>query len=135
MAARALTALEFLSLLNAGVDGTFARALAPEFALGLRGLPQNHAFLILKTNYYQTALAGMLQWEDTLFNDVGPLFGQALGGVQFADKTIKNRDTRILLDSSEKTLLIWGFANKETVIITTDEDTFTQVIGKLVQTE
>ncbi len=135
VAARSLTTAEFLSLLNAGVDGTFARALAPEFVLGLRGLPQNRAFLIFKTNYYQTALAGMLQWEDTLFNDAGPLFGQAIGGVQFADKTIKNRDTRILLDSSGKTLLIWGFANKETIIITTDEDTFTQVIGKLVQTE
>ncbi len=132
--ARALATSEFLSLLDASAPGELVRALAPEFALGLRGLPTNRAFLIFKTNYYQTALAGMLAWEKTLLNDIGPLFETAIGGTSFTDRVIQNRDIRELLDENGKPLLLYGFANKQTLIITDDEDTFEKTMERLVRT-
>ena len=129
---RALTAQEFLSLLNASTEGGFVRALEPQFALGLRGLPTNRAFLVFKTNYYQTALAGMLKWEKTILGDIGPLFGEAIGGVNFTDRTIRNRDIRELIGTDDKPLLLYGFADKKTIIITNDEDSFEKIMDKLV---
>lgn len=145
---RALATGEFLALLETSARGDFARALAPEFALGIRGLPTNRAFLIFKTHFYQTALAGMLAWEETLLNDTGPLFGEAInetGPVEtsdaftsrvsrFTDRTINNRDVRELISSNGKPLLLYGFANKQTLIIADDEDTFEKTMEKLVAT-
>ena len=131
-AARALTAQEFLSVMNASVEGEFIRALEPRFALGIRGLPFNRAFLIFKTNYYQTALAGMLKWEETMLNDVGPLFGDAIGRMNFTDRTIRNRDVRELLGEDGKPLLLYGFADKKTFIVTNDEDSFEKIMDKLI---
>ncbi len=131
-AVQALAASEFLSLISAGVEGGFVRALEPHFALGLRGLPTNRAFLIFKTNYYQTALAGMLKWEKNMLGDIGPLFGEAIGGVNFTDRTIRNRDVRELLGTDGKPLLLYGFADKKTLIVTNDGDSFEKIMGKLV---
>ncbi|TSC83702.1 MAG: hypothetical protein G01um101417_436 [Parcubacteria group bacterium Gr01-1014_17] len=132
--ARALTTSKFLSLLDTSAPGELVRALGADFALGIRGLPTNSAFLIFKTNYFQTALAGMLKWEKTMLNDVGPLFGTAIGGTIFTDRTIKNRDVRELLDGSGKPLLLYGFADKQTIIIADDEDTFEKTMERLVRT-
>ncbi|MDP3661490.1 MAG: hypothetical protein Q8R17_01400 [bacterium] len=134
-ATRMLTTSEFLSLLNTSAPGELARALAPEFTLGIRGLPTNRAFLIFKTNYFQTALAGMLKWEKTMLNDIGPLFGTAIGGTIFTDRTVNNRDVRELLDENGKSLLLYGFADKKTIIITDDVDTFEKTMEKLVRTK
>lgn len=145
---RALTASEFLALLEASARSDFVRALAPEFALGIRGLPTNRAFLIFKTNYYQTAFAGMLAWESSLVNDLGPLFGNtadtAPAGTTsdvftgrttgFVDRTLHNRDVREALGAGGTPLLLWGFADKHTLIITDDEDTFEKTAGRLVAT-
>ena len=133
-APRAQTTAEFLSLLEASARGDLVRVLAPEFVVGFRGLPENRAFLIFKTNYYQTALAGMLAWENTLQNDLGPLMGEGINGTHFADRTLHNRDVRELRDAHEQALLLWGFADKQTLIITTDSDTFEKVVARLVQT-
>lgn len=144
--AHALTTSEFLALLETSTPGELVRALALEFALGIRGLPTNRALIILKTNYFQTALAGMLRWEQTLLNDIGPLLGEAINESvpaetsdaftnrvsRFTDRTINNRDVRELLDGSGRPLLLYGFANKQTVIITDDEDTFEKTMEKLV---
>lgn len=144
-APRALTASEFLALLDTSARGDLVRALTPEFALGIRGLPTNRAFLIFKTNYYQTVLAGMLAWEETLLNDLGPLFGGAINETlpsetsdtftnrvsRFTDRTINNRDVRELIGSDGKPLLLYGFANKQTLIIVDDEDSFEKTMEKL----
>lgn len=148
-AQRALTTAEFLLLLEARADDEFVRALAPSFALGLRGLPQNRAFLVFKTSYYRTALAGMLRWEETLLRDLGSLLGtpaanasapasaEALAGraAGFVDRTLKNRDVRELLGEDGKPLILWGFADSRTLIITNDEDTFQKVAERLVATK
>jgi hypothetical protein len=128
-----ITAEKFLSLISVQIDTGFSRALEPDFELGLRGLPTNSAFLIFKTRYYQTALAGMLSWENTIIDDVGAIFGvPAFGSANFVDKVVKNRDVRKFVNESGKEYLVWGFADKNTIIIADSEDTFLQIMGKLV---
>jgi len=129
-----MTAEKFLTMLSAQTDDGFIRALEPDFELGLRGLPTNSAFLIFKTKYYRTALAGMLAWEKTIIDDIGPLFSVPTSGTaNFIDKVIKNRDARAFTNEEGRAYLVWGFADKNTIIITDSEDSFLQIIGKLIK--
>lgn len=130
------SAVAFLELLRVDVSGSFVRSLKGEFALGLRGLPANRAFLIFKANDYHTAFAGMLSWEQSMVEDIGPLFGAAIGGAAgFADQVVQNRDTRVFSDANGAELLVWGFADQETIIIASDTDSFSQLLGRLVRTK
>jgi len=52
--------------------------------------------------------------------------------VNFTDRTIRNRDIRELIGTDDKPLLLYGFADKKTIIITNDEDSFEKIMDKLV---
>ena len=130
---------------------TLVRSLETDFVFGLHALNQNQPFLIFKTNYYQNAYAGMLSWETTLQDDLGPLFitpepvveasstDQALRlSENFEDIVVKNRDTRALRNRNGKIIFLYSFPDKNTIILTTNADTLEKIAtrliaGKLVQ--
>lgn len=49
----------------------------------------------------------------------------------FEDAVVKNKDVRILRDAAGKVALMYGFYDKETIIITNDENTFKEVVARL----
>jgi hypothetical protein len=49
----------------------------------------------------------------------------------FEDEVVKNKDIRVLKDSTNTTVLLYSFINKETLIITTNEQTFNEVYDRL----
>lgn len=49
----------------------------------------------------------------------------------FEDAVIVNKDVRILRDSDRNIALIYGFYDKATIVITTDENTFKEVVTRL----
>ena len=50
---------------------------------------------------------------------------------EFRDITIKNIDSRAILDKNGKAALIYAIPNKETIVITTGEDTLNEVVNRL----
>ncbi len=56
---------------------------------------------------------------------------QAASKVRFEDAVVSNRDVRILRDTSGKSLILYGYADKETLVIARDEAAFTALIGRL----
>ena len=98
----------------------------------------------------------MLDWEDTMNKDLSPLFGDTLseiatrGALQenpsaplfriftpriFNDVIVRNNDTRILRDDEGGIALIYGFPNVETIIVTTNENTFFEIFKRLTITK
>ena len=49
----------------------------------------------------------------------------------FIDRTIKNKDMRVLQDDAGKIYFLYGFVDKNTVIITTNPETFFEVSSRL----
>ena len=52
------------------------RTLTGTYLLGVHSYDENEAFLILDTDSYEAAYAGMLQWETTMQGDLSPLFAR-----------------------------------------------------------
>ncbi len=135
-----LSAPEFLAAIGARVSAEFVRALRDEFTVGTHVFDGNQPFIILTTDLYENAFAGMLAWETTLSEDLEPFFGPAIrstttsetriGGV-FQNKILKNQDVRVLADGAGKTALLYGFRDRRTIIVTTNENTWNEINVRL----
>ena len=91
---------------------------------------------IKKIDFFDNAFAGMLRWEDFMADDMFPLF--AIDGVdksirekKFKDLVFRNQDIRILTDAQDQILLVYSFPDRQTLIITTDIETFDEIINRL----
>ncbi len=139
-AERTLSAPEFLAAIGARVSAEFVRALRDEFTVGTHVFDGNQPFIVLTTDLYENAFSGMLDWEATMSEDLEPFFGPAVrstttaetrvGGV-FQNKILKNQDVRILTDSAGKTALLYGFRDRRTIIVTTNENTWNEINARL----
>ena len=123
------------------------RVLSNNFMIGTYYLSHKMPFIVLKTSSFENTYAGMLSWEKDLEKDFKQLFhltgyeseGGILAGLNptvrksFEDKVIANKDVRLLKDENSNIMLIYGIIDKETVIITTSDIAFKEVINRLNQ--
>ena len=143
-----LIAKDFLAVLAPTAPGSFTRSLEPEFTFGFHNRETNEPFLVAKTRFFENAFAGMLQWEARMRFDLAPLFGNpaatasrvsedtafgksVTGSTTFVDMVIQNKDTRALLDENERIVLLYSFIDRETIVITTNTDTFKEILGRM----
>lgn len=128
---------KFFSAIESRIPGTLLRSLDSSFLFGIHSFNGNQPFLILKTNFYENAAAGMYSWESGLAGEILPLFGIApqnnseIYRRAFVDSVIKNKDVRVLRDDTGQPLLIYYFKDKKTIIITTNEATLSEIITRL----
>lgn len=131
-----LPADRFFEMLGIKMPPMLLRALRPDFMLGFHSFNKNQPFLILKTDYYANAFAGILSWEGAMAEDLLPLFGRAdrareLSQRKWDDTVIKNKDTRVLRNFDGSIALVYAFKDQHTLIITTNEDTLLEVSRRL----
>jgi hypothetical protein len=146
-----LSSTEFFERVEAEVSGSLTRSLEPMMMLGVHVFDGNQPFLIFSVNFFENAFAGMLQWEDELQIDLAPLFGPALvtqprpvtgtstgmiqpsapGTGQFTDEIIRNKEVRVLRNANGKIILLYGFVDRNTLVITTNEFTFAEIVTRL----
>ncbi len=93
--------------------------------------------MVFKTSSYETSFAGMLKWEETLQQDLTPFLHASTtpGTTTFQDVVIRNKDVRVLKDTTGKAAILYSFPSKDTLVITTDEETFKEIIGRLAPTQ
>lgn len=114
-----------------------ARSLTNEFVIGyhMKETAQE-PFIIFKTASYQTGFGGMLQWEKSMIGDIQN-FLQSVGfslneePVSFSDTIIRNKDVRIAKNAEGKSILLYALTDKETIVITTNQETFIEILGRL----
>ena len=125
---------KLFSVLGTRIPSVLLRSLGPKFMLGVHVFNGNSSFLILKTDFYENAFLGLLKWENDMPGDLLPALGVKLTNenkylldIGFRDITIKNIDSRAILDQSGKAILIYAIPNKDTIVITTGEDTLNEI--------
>lgn len=139
-----ITGRTLLESLNIYVPSELARSLKNDFAIGSMG--GNARFIILKISYYANAFSGMLKWEKNIYKDLKNILGLKnesfevtgtttssynLKTSMFYDGIISNRDSRILRDGQDKTLLVYSFIDDETLVITSNENLLKVITQKL----
>lgn len=136
---------EFFKLVAKFAPNKLVRSLEDKYALGLLGFDGSQPFLIFKTDSFENAYSGMLEWEHSVPVELKPVFERGDGWATttpaygpgstsrsyFAHAVISNMDARTLPSTNGKTILIYSFPDKNTLLITTNEKTFSTLITKL----
>lgn len=137
-----LPARNFLETVDIYPPADLIRSMKKDYAVGSLG--GKSVFLILKNSYYANTFAGMYQWEDTMAKDLSellnlPKFELATATPEnssgFVDIIANNRDIRALRDKIGRTVLLYSFIDKETIVIAPNETALKAVSDKLAKTK
>lgn len=78
---QALSAEQFFQTIGTRVPNSIVRSLDPNFLLGVYAYTPREMFAIFKVKSYDTAFAGMLDWEPNIETDIGNIFINKDGGI------------------------------------------------------
>ncbi|MEI7777156.1 MAG: hypothetical protein WCI52_00955 [bacterium] len=131
-----------LNTFGSRAPDSLVRAFNPNLFFGLHSYDGNNPFLIINVDSFDQAYAGMLKWEPNIQDDIGGLFG--VSGTKIAsstpekkptwqDRVINNKDTRALVGDDGNILLFYSFVNNNTLVFTSNQDTFKEVINRLTK--
>lgn len=112
----------------------FIRFLEPKMMLGFYFGQQIAPFYILKTKNYKNVASAILNNENLIISELLSPFEETsvlekIKNLQLQDKMIKNYDTRLMVDETNTIIAIYSWLDKETIVLTTNEKTFTQVLN------
>ncbi|MDP3052249.1 MAG: hypothetical protein Q8N42_01955 [bacterium] len=127
-----LAAQRFLEILGITPPANMTQSLAGPFTLGIFYLKKNSPFLIFQIRSFDLGKSGALSWEKNMARDLREimLINLPQENQQFQDKLIKNRDSRVLYDNAGNPALIYAFFGKNYLVITSDSDTFEEIIRR-----
>ncbi|MBA3733125.1 hypothetical protein H0W91_01980 [Patescibacteria group bacterium] len=122
---------ELLITLAPRIPESLARSFEGRYMIGIYSFDQAEPFIILKTADYPTSFSGMLKWEKDIPSDIGEIFSiSPTASSTFSDLSLKNKDLRILKNSTGQTILSYSFIDKTTLIITKNEGILTAILQK-----
>lgn len=135
------TPLDITAILKSTlIPSRLLRSLDSNYMIGAYTYDTQNPFIILKDTFFQNAFSGMLEWEKDMRSDLLPVIQVAhenensvtAAESHFEDVIISNIDARVLRDDQGKTILIYAFADKDTIIITTSEATLKYILDRLL---
>jgi len=146
-----VNAPDMLTLMNIGAPDMLTRTLTNDWMLGVYA-DQNgsrNVFVIVTTNFFQNAFAGVLQWESVMPDDLKsylisvPTAGFAntpnalttpvtntIRG-QFQDRIIQNRDVRAFVAADGATLFLYSFVDNSHLVIAGSDAALSEIVGRL----
>ncbi len=136
-----LSATEFFSDLAPGAPGTLGRSIGDKYMTGVYSGTINTPFIVLTSSDYGQTYSGLLAWETTMQHDMAGYFPGVVAPAltttprSFEDDTFNNHDVRILRDDSGKIVLVYGFFDKNTFAITSNETVFQSLMTKYLNTQ
>lgn len=147
---------ELIQAMELGAPDILMRNTNPESTFGvIHAGGVTHPFFIFKVASFESTFRGMLDWEATIAKDLSlfypahtdpepsdqrpveetpPVETPEASVPTFTDQSIANNDVRILLDSKGRTVLLYGYRDKTTLIIARDAAAFTEIVGRLAAT-
>lgn len=139
----AISTGEVMRVLDPRAPGAFLRSLGEEMMFGATG--NGSPFLILKTAQFDTAFAGMLEWERAMSADLAPIFGEPVArsldpsartGDQaraafFYDDVVAGVDARVLADERGEERILYAFFDQRTIVIAASREALTAVLTRL----
>ncbi len=92
-----------------------------------------HGYIALSVDVFEGAFSGMSRWELTMPQDLSSLVsvGTATStSLIVKDLLVKNRDARVFYDAGNTEKLVWGFMNKNVIVITDNTKTFQVLLDR-----
>lgn len=96
------------------------------------------AFLLFKTRSAADIFDSLRAWEKKMFYDLHGFFGVSTGGgneylltKDFEDSIVSNKNARVLLDREGKIVLLYVFADNQSVVITDSPAALREIILRL----
>lgn len=125
-------ATTLISELSPLAPAYLVRSFSGDYMLGALKKGAWDTFLILKTDSFEIGFSGMLEWEATLPDESALLFGFSplSQPSAFEDRIIKNKDTRVLRNGSGDVVLIYGFLDRETILIAETPEVWGDILGR-----
>ncbi len=116
-------------------------SLLPENLIGdgfMFGVKDKDLFMLLKARSFQDLFPPMRAWEEGMFSDLHGFFGIKLDSStnyllrqKFADTLVGNRNARVLYNREGSIVLMYVFADNNSVVITDSETATEEVILRL----
>ncbi len=123
---------QLIQLLGLTLPEQFIRLLGnpSDYMIGMHMADRNSPFIILTTVSYEHAFAGMLEWEGNAEAQLSPLFntnGSGSSKRNIEDIVVQNIDARAVRDDARNLKLLYAFLDHETLLITNNIHTLTEV--------
>lgn len=140
---KAVSAGDFMYVLDPRAPGSFTRNLEDGMMFGVYNATD--PFFVFKTKQFDTAFAGMIDWEPNISADLTPLFGETVNrsydatartadqttAARFVDERKGNVDVRVLYDETGAERIVYAFADKNTIVITSSSAALAALLERL----
>lgn len=123
------TAAKILTTMNWPSNSAFSRNIE-EINFGqYRGV----TFIVIRATNFDSVFGGLLAAESTMPEDLDIFIedNTEVLADNFVDELIQNHDIRVLKKESGSDALVYGFVNRNTIIITSDRNTFSEVANQV----
>lgn len=141
-----------ISALALPMPDILARSIREESTVGIiRAGEEQAVFFILRVDSFERSFAGMLEWESRIASDLALLYepypletessSTTTAPVEatiansltsgFKDEVVQNRDVRVLRDEEGRAVLLYGFRDKETLIIARNEASYLSLVERM----
>jgi hypothetical protein len=121
-----------LAALEIGVDTSFSGSIS---TLYFGSIATNKPFIVMKVTDSKVAQGGMLNWEDTMINEIGPLLDSESNtpleikpSEGFIDTIITGNDTRVLIAKSGQELVAYTITKRNLLLIARNQSTLTELL-------
>lgn len=126
----------FLTNIKSQAPFALTETLSKNFMFGVYTKAEMHyPFLILQTTDFSNAFPAMASWERDMFSDFYLPFNlpnnEDYFTTKFTDQLVENRDTRVVKNDAGEILLLYGFADEKSLIITTSIDSYTEILHRV----
>ncbi len=129
---------DLMSYLGNDTPKAFSVSTVKDFMLGIENREGVVSpFFILKADSFEELFPGMINWENEIVLDTYEIFGieeyliNDLSERSWQDKLVNNKDMRYLYDETGSVVLVYGYAEPETIVLAESQETFDRVLGRL----
>jgi hypothetical protein len=148
----AASGAELIEALRLPAPSLLLRSIVPSSMVGFAHVEgELRPFFIFRVDSYERSFAGMLDWEATMERDLSLFFPPYPSEVpilpeghsstspavlapfrlSFVDEVVGNRDVRVLRDGQGRIVMLYGYRDKETLIIARGYGTFLELLTRL----
>lgn len=129
-----VSAPEMIALMGIKIPDIISRTLTPQWMLGTYTDGEGkHPFVIVTTNLFQNAFAGMLAWEPDMTTDLKNYlpFASSTLTAEFRDEIVRNKDVRALVTKEGTTIFLYSLIDNTTMVIAENENTLNALLARL----
>ena len=131
-------ARDLIKTLSWNAPAAFSDNVLPEFNMLIAHTSSSRDLtIIFRVRDFGRAIGSLIEWERDMGADFKSFFADEdarnFSQFSFRDEIIKNNDSRVLKNSSNKSILAYTIFNKQFLIIATSRDGLSLVLDRLIK--